>query len=146
MTPFILLAAGLPSLCHAISEFDADQRDDFCIRYYGDARRILTSLTQSPNINFDGSEFRPDDWNSDLPTDVLDLCPAFPNEFDDVPEQSMHVRLFAADGYALDTTISHLALQDVLITNGSGPGPWPSDDTPAILAPHYPRYEGYDPV
>lgn len=112
-----------------------------CIHYFGDVRADIVPPAIS-KYNYNGTILCPDDWSFDVPSAIFKICPPWYGDFSTTLDVSL---LLGSPGLEVDSSVDALRLDQILITNGSVPGPFENDADPAILAPYKELYDYLGP-
>ena len=113
---------------------------DYCVRYFGSIEADLQLPKEAvPQFNYNGTIRCPTDWDFPvLEGATLTLCPPFNGLYTD--EDKDHIAMDATLSFRgqssqlLDRPVDALRLVNLLITNGSVPGPFTKNGKPAVLA------------
>jgi hypothetical protein len=126
----VLAAAGLSDA----AELKVSYRK-YCIRYFGSVRADVDLATTVPQFNYNGSIPCPRKWAMPrVRGATLTFCP-FPDYVKNPSGSMMEIEFSLRGMTSIERhlPVDDLSLRDILLTNGSMPGPFPNGATPAVL-------------
>jgi hypothetical protein len=138
----LAVAAALLAALHGVDSASSTPLNQYqyCIRYFGSVKAKLELPKEAvPEFNYNGTIRCPTSW--DFPTiegATLQLCPPFNGLYTD--EAKDHIAMDATLSFRgqiaqqLNRPVDALRLVNLLITNGTVPGPFTKNGKPAVLA------------
>lgn len=121
----------------------------YCIKYFGGMRAELDLPRGAVDKNYNGTVTCPLSWS--FPAErgaTLTICPISSAYFSE-PSDGITIEVdlsFEPRGGELNRPIDGVSLRDLLITNGSVPGPFTAGGVPAVLAQDPARSTEFLPV